>query len=176
MMQEMWTAGLEWDKLCPGELIHKSREWFCELEELPVIKVTRCLRFGPEKVALSETLHTFVDASQDSYGAVVYSRVVYESGSVSTRLVAAMSRAAPLTTTSIPRLELLATFLGLRLTASTSRVFSGTLGQAVFWSDSMNVLWWIRGRSRRFKPFVANCVREIQKFDESKTVGLRFHP
>ena len=42
MMQEMWTAGLEWDELFPGELI-KSREWFCELEELPVIKVSRCL-------------------------------------------------------------------------------------------------------------------------------------
>ncbi|XP_078360456.1 uncharacterized protein LOC144644785 [Oculina patagonica] len=102
MMQEMWIAGLDWDELCPGELIHRSREWFCELEELPVIKVPRCLRFGPEQVALSETLHTFVDASQDAYGAVVYSRVVYESGSISTRLVAAKSKVAPLTTTSIP--------------------------------------------------------------------------
>ncbi|XP_078364043.1 uncharacterized protein LOC144648318 [Oculina patagonica] len=54
MMQEMWIAGLDWDELCPGELIHRSREWFCELEELPVIKVPRCLRFGPEQVALSE--------------------------------------------------------------------------------------------------------------------------
>ena len=85
------------------------------------------------------TLHKFVDASQDAYGAVVYSRVVYESGSVSTRLVAAKSRVAPLATTSIPHLELLASLLGLRLTESTSRVFSGALGQAVFWSDSMNV-------------------------------------
>lgn len=87
-----------------------------------MIKVSRCLRFGPEQVALSETLHTFVDASQDAYGAVIYSRVVYESGSVSTRLVAAKSKVAPLTTTSIPRLELLAAVLGLRLTESTSRV------------------------------------------------------
>ena len=69
---------------------------------------------------------------------------------------------SPLTTTSIPRLELLAAVLGLLLTESTSRVFSGALGQAVFWSDSINVLWWIRGRSRRFKPFVANRVGEIQ--------------
>jgi len=168
MMQEMWTAGLEWDELCPGELINKSREWFCELEELPVIKVSRCLRFGPEQVALSETLHTFVDASQDAYGAVIYSRVVYESGSVSTRLVAAKSKVAPLTTTSIPRLELLAAVLELRLTESTSRVFSGALGQAVFWSDSMNVLWWLRGRSRRFKPFVANRVGEIQSLTNPK--------
>ena len=26
----------------------------------------------------------------------------------------------------------------------------------------MNVLWWIRGRSRNFKPFVANRIGEIQ--------------
>ena len=32
----------------------------------------------------------------------------------------------------------------------------------MFWSDSQNVLWWIRGHSRNFKPFVANRVGEIQ--------------
>ncbi|VDI56518.1 Hypothetical predicted protein [Mytilus galloprovincialis] len=30
-----------------------------------------------------------------------------------------------------------------------------------FWSDSMNVLYWIRGRSREYKPFVANRIGEI---------------
>ena len=39
MIQEMWVAGLEWDELYPRELIYKSQEWFCELEELPTIKV-----------------------------------------------------------------------------------------------------------------------------------------
>ncbi|XP_068738295.1 uncharacterized protein [Montipora capricornis] len=87
MMQEMWVAGLEWDELCPRELVHKSQEWFSELEELPTIKVPRCLRFGPEQVVLSETLHTFVDASQDAYGAVVYLKVNYESGSQPVYLV-----------------------------------------------------------------------------------------
>jgi len=43
MMQEMWVAGLEWDELCPRELIHKSQEWFFESEELPTINVLRCL-------------------------------------------------------------------------------------------------------------------------------------
>ena len=81
-MQEMWVAGLEWDELCPRELVHKSQEWFCELKELPTIKVPRSLRFGPEQVVLSETLHTFVDASQDAYGAVVYLKVSYENGCV----------------------------------------------------------------------------------------------
>ena len=32
----------------------------------------------------------------------------------------------------------------------------------VFWSDSTNVLWWIKGHSRVYKPFVANRISEIQ--------------
>ena len=84
---------------------------------------------------------------------------------MSSRLVAAKTRVAPLAATSIPRLELMAAILGLRLTES---VYSGGLAQAVFWSDSMNLLWWIRGRSRIFKPFVANRVGEIQSLTNPK--------
>ena len=36
------------------------------------------------------------------------------------------------------------------------------MSQAVFWSDSQNVLWWIHGHSRDLKPFVANWVGKIQ--------------
>ena len=168
MMQEMWVAGLKWDELCPRELIHKPREWFCELEELPMIKVPRCLRSGRKQVVLSETLHTFVDASQHAYGAVIYLKVIYESGPVSSRIVAAKTKVAPLAATSIPYLELMAAILGLRLTESVSRIYSGGLGKAVLWSDSMSVLWWIRGRSRIFKPFVANRVGEIQSLTNPK--------
>ena len=31
----------------------------------------------------------------------------------------------------------------------------------VFWSDSKNVIYWLRNESRRFKPFVSNRVGEI---------------
>ena len=117
---------------------------------------------------LSQTLHTFVDASQDAYGAVVYSRATYKSEAVSKRFVAAKSRVAPLAATSIPRLELMAAVLGLRKTESISRVLNASLDQATFWSDSMNVLLWIRERSRSFKPFVANRVREIQTATDPK--------
>ena len=103
MMQKMWVAGVEWDELCPRELINSSREWFCELEELSAVKVPRCLQIGAEEALLSKTLHTFVDASQDAYGAVVYIRAVYKSGSVVSK-----TRVAPFGTTSISRLELMA--------------------------------------------------------------------
>ena len=32
-----------------------------------------------------------------------------------------------------------------------------------YWTDSMNVLWWVRNHSRKFKPFVANRISEIQR-------------
>ena len=35
--------------------------------------------------------------------------------------------------------------------------------QHTLWSDSMDVIYWIQGHSRRLKPFVANRVAEIQR-------------
>ena len=168
LLQEMWAAGMDWDDLFLGDLASKARKWFKELEYLPTIKVPRCLRLGKEEEMLSQTLHTFVDASQDAYGAVVYSRATYKSGAVSTRFVAAKSRVAPLAAASIPRLALMAAVLGLRMAGSISRVLNASWDQAIFWSDSMNVLWWIRGSSRSFKPFVANRVGEIQTATDPK--------
>ena len=159
---------MDWYDLFLGDLASKARKWFKELEDLLTIKVPRCLRLGQEEEMLSQTLHTFVDASKDAYGAVVYSRATYKSGAVSIRFVAAKSRVAPLAATSIPLLELMAAVLGLRMAGSISRVLNASLDQATFWSDIINVLWWVRGRSRSFKPFVANRVGEIQTATDPK--------
>ena len=62
----------------------------------------------------------------------------------------------------------MAAVLGLRMAGSISRVLNASLDQATFWSDIINVLWWVRGRSRSFKPFVANRVGEIQTATDPK--------
>ena len=35
------------------------------------------------------------------------------------------------------------------------------LRDVIFWTDNMNILYWIRNQSRLFKSFVANRVRMI---------------
>ena len=115
-----------------------------------------------EGEVISRSLHTFSDASEEAYGAVSYVRYQYSSGAVSVHLVASKACVAPLSATSIPRLELMGAVLGLRLTMTISPVLDVEISQVVLWTDSMNVLWWIRGRSRKFKAFVANRVGEIQ--------------
>ena len=64
---------------------------------------------------------------------------------------------------SIPRLELMGAVIGLRLTKQISSALEIPLSQATFWVDSMNVIYWIHGQSRNYKPFVSHRVGEIHQ-------------
>ena len=84
---------------------------------------------------------------------------MYEDESFSCCLVGSKSRIAPLQAVNVPRLELMAAVVGLKLSSETpGKVLAFESSQRNFWSDSMDVLYWIRGCSRKFKPFVANHV------------------
>ena len=107
---------------------------------------------------------TFVDASLKSYGAVVYLRCTYEDGTRSSRLIASKSKVAPLLPMTVPRLELMAAVLGLRLTQNVLRAFVMNMQDVSFYSDSADVLWWIRGYGRDFRPFIANRIGEVQMY------------
>ncbi|XP_068760347.1 uncharacterized protein [Montipora capricornis] len=160
LLQEMWASGVDWDEPISTILSLRASQWFDELAVLPSLHIPRCLR--TPCVVRDVTLHTCVDASQEAYGAVCYTRHVYEDGSVSCCLVASRSRVAPLKAVSIPRLELMAAVVGLKLCETVGRVLRIENHRWTFWSDSMDVLYWVRGRSRKFKPFVANRTGEIQ--------------
>ena len=75
LLQEMWVSGVDWDEPVGGDLSMKAVQWFNELLSLPSLHIPRCLR---ARAAVEEvTLHTFVDASQEAYGAACYTRHLY---------------------------------------------------------------------------------------------------
>lgn len=160
LLQEMWASGVECDEQVGEDLSQKATQWFDELSALASLKIPRCLR---NLTTVNEkTIHTFVDSSQEAYGAACYVRHLYKDGTLNCRLVASKSRVAPLQAVSIPRLELMAAVAGLKLVQTVGQVLGIDKSKWVFWSDSMDVLYWIRGQSRKIKPFVANRVGEIQ--------------
>ena len=69
--QDMWTAGLEWDEEIDESLVKTAQDWFSELQDLKWLQIPRCLQ---EKTTPVDgiSLHTFVDASENAYRAVVY--------------------------------------------------------------------------------------------------------
>ena len=164
LIQELWSRGYDWDDEIQDDVADKIEAWFEQLQNLDKVKIPRCLR-KVERVK-SKHIVTFVDASQQAYGAVVYLRCEYENESVTSRLIAAKSKVAPLTPMTVPRLELMGAILGLRLTQSLLTVLEVPMRSVTFYSDSTDVLWWIRGRGKDFRPFVANRIGEIQMFTE----------
>ena len=159
LMQEIWVCGLDWDDPLPEELSAKMMLWFGELPMLSKIRVPRCLQL---REVISATLHVFVDTSENAYGAVVYMRSEYIEGKVSLSFVASKTKVAPLQSLSIPRLELMAAVLGKRLALSIAEILSIGRELITFWTDSTSILWWVKGYSRQFKPFIANRIGEIQ--------------
>ena len=161
LLQRIWESGLGWDQPLSQTLRKEVEAWFVELPSLIDIRIPRCLRDANE-LDTHVTLHAFADASINAYGAVVYARHKYADGHVVSRLVASKARVAPLQAMSVPRLELMAAMVALKLTESLGQTLEIPRKDWQFWSDSMDVLHWIRGHSRHFKPFVANRVGEIQ--------------
>ena len=97
---------------------------------------------------------------------VEYIRHVYSDYSISCLLVSSKVRVAPLTATSNPRLELMGAVIALHLAEATVRPLGIEIQNVQFWTDSQNVLGWIRNASHHFKPFVTNRVGEIHLVTE----------
>ena len=131
LMQELWVHGLNWDENLDEMFEKKAITWFQQLEMLSTIRIPRCLRV-PGTTVVSSSLHTFVNASEKAYGAVVYLRSVYENEMKSTRLVTAKSKVAPLKAISIPRLELMSAVLGLRLTIPITSILEIDAAQVFY--------------------------------------------
>ena len=89
-------------------------------------------------------------------------------------LLASKTRVSPLKPVSIPRLELMASILGLRLSKFVSEELSLKISNCTFWSDLKNVLFWINSDAQKYQHFVAYRIGEI--LEESKTSEWRWVP
>ena len=192
IVQDLCRLKVEWDAPVPSEHQARWQEWTTHLQAMKEVSIPRCLQACPVTDAADHTaqeqvregvrlvaspgpsptnqgntimkrqLHHFADASEVAYGVVSYLRTTYSNGQVSTSLVMAKARLAPLKTASIPRLELCAATLATKQDELLSRELDLHLEEPVYWTDSTIVLWYIRHREKRFLTFVANRVSHIR--------------
>ena len=104
LFQSLWKEKIDWDTPLNEDLTAQHVQWRNELSILKNITLPRC--YFSKATPSSLQLHGFSDASEKAYAAVVYIRATYDDGSVTSKLVMAKTRVAPLKTLSVPRLEL----------------------------------------------------------------------
>ncbi|XP_035232537.1 uncharacterized protein LOC118204314 [Stegodyphus dumicola] len=142
LLQECWKIGASWDSKFPLDIGNKFESSRNQLVDLENIIISRKL-LSLELKNANLSLHIFCDASKLAYATCVFLRTE-KGGEVTCQLIQARSKVALLKGTSIPRLELLACTIGVRLVTSIKKDLNMEDASSVFWTDSMDVLYWIK--------------------------------
>ncbi|GBM70125.1 hypothetical protein AVEN_151584-1 [Araneus ventricosus] len=158
MLQKTWELSLGWDKEITGSLREDFFQLFRELEALKEVRVPRWINITPDATK-KFNIHTFCGAIKDAYAAVSY--LEQEAGDKNVHFLASRIRIAPLKGAMIPRLELLAALVGVRLTKAIVDALGWTTVKCFYWSDSTSVLTWIT-KEENWCVFVNNRVQEIR--------------
>ena len=182
IMQRLWLEKLDWDDAIPLSIYTEWLNYTSQLHKINNLSFNR-------RIKASETqdlqLHGFCDASEKAYGACIYVRSKDSRGVITSIILCAKSRVAPVKTeristhsvsddprehtlrVTIPRLELCAAQLLAKLYTTVRQATRLSPSKIVFWSDSTIALHWIKTQPHRLLPFVANRVTDIQTLTDA---------
>ena len=167
LFQEATARKLSWDEGVSKDLEENWDIWMQSLGSVSQLRFPRCIKPSVHDDAVIE-LHHFSDASSKGYGCCSYVRCVNKLGMINVVLIMSKSKVAPLKTCTIPRLELQAAVLAVKVDSLLKRELDIEFDQSFFWTDSEIVLKYIRNDSRRFHVFVANRVSLIREYSDPK--------
>ena len=150
-----------WDDELEPDNTKKWKRWLEDLPRLEEFKIKRCLIPQDFGKCVEIQLHHFSDASEEAYGTTSYLRVMNEQGNVHCSFLLGKSRLAPVKHMTIPRLELSAAVVAVKMDSLLRREIRLEVTKSIFWTDSMIVLQYIKNTTKRFQTFVANRVSII---------------
>lgn len=156
ILQQLWKLKIGWDDPVPSSVQSQWELFFSELNKLSQISLPRRVCSGG---LMRTTIIGFADASSWGYAAVIYLRTETENRSVSTSLVFAKTRLAPVKPVTIPRLELCAAVLLVETIKSLHDILPQWKDTPTYlFNDSATVLAWLKLPFHQLKTFVANRV------------------
>ena len=163
LLQDLCRKGLGWDDEIPSNYLLRWHAWVADLPKLSEFSVDRCVKPPDFGRIVTGQIHHFCDASQSAYGAVSYLRLINSDDQIHCSFLIGKSRLAPLKQTTIPRLELAAATVSIRLNKMLKKELEMPIDTITFWTDSMTVIRYIESESKRFHTYVANRVAFIRE-------------
>ena len=126
------------------------------------INIPRCCKPSDFGQNVEYTLY-HSDASETRHGKASYLKMINENGDVHCCLIFLKSRVAPVKYVSIPRLELTAAILSVKVSDMLRRKLDIPVASEEFWTDSHVLLGCVSNEAHRFKTFVTNRVQFINE-------------
>ena len=165
--QQIWQLGLKCDIPLPEKLHKTLQRKLNGYFGSPPIEHSRALNLLASSHENEHQLHVFVDASTCAMAAVTYLRS-YDNNTKQTETSFMISKynVTPLKLLSIPKLELEAAKIGMRLLKTVQKETTLKIHDTHFWTDGRVVLDWIVSKKKQ-KLFFANRIREIHESSKS---------
>ena len=120
-----------------------------------------CVKPPEFVLVVSEQIHVFSDASSIGYGAAAYLRLCDKGGLIHCFLLMGKARVAPVKAVTIPRLELSAATVSVRVAELLKKEMDGD-PEFKYHTDSTTVHRYTANEQQPFHVFVANRVQLIR--------------
>ncbi len=172
IMQDLCRLKYSWDEDLPDNVINSWKRWISGLQQLEKFGVNRCVKTKQFGASVFAQLHHFADTSEDAYGTTSYLLLRSATGEAQSTLIMAKARVTPLKSPTIPRMELTAATVAIKMDKLLKKELELELDESIFWTDSTAVLKYLNSESTRFKTFVANRISTI--LEHSQTSQWRY--
>jgi hypothetical protein len=179
ILQRLCSINYDWDEEIPEDEWSTWDVWQQSLAQLSTVAIPRCVKVNLAEKLKDAQLHTFADASRLGYGAVTYLRLVDVNNHLTVSFLVGKSRVAPTKQITIPRLELTAAVLAVKLSHQVEEELEISVNRIVFWTDSTVVLQYLNNESTRFQTFVANrlsVIHGLSKPSQWRYVETAYNP
>ena len=166
IIQALCAQNFRWDDQVPQDIGNDWKIWSNQLNQLKNLHIS--WHFKPPKFGrIKKTnIHHFSDASDSGYGQASYLHLVRETGRINCCLLTGKVHVTPIKYTTIPRMELVAATLSVKVSRLLPKELQLLNVKETFWTDSEVVLGYIQNESRKFKVFVANRIEIIRDHTE----------
>ena len=161
VLQELWKLGKKWDEQIAPQVVKPLQKNLDLYFSSPDVTLNRTLNKSCHSPESENEIHIFVDASAVAVAAVAYLKTVPNLGTdVETCYLIGKCKVAPIKQISIPKLELEAAVIGVRLLSTIMKESSFHITRSTIWTDSQVVLDWL-STTKKQPAFVANRLKEI---------------
>ena len=166
MLQEITAENKTWDEEINSDQRYRWEKWRLSLHNLEKVKIRRCFTpasFGEVK---SVSLHHFSDASNLGYGQCSYLQFQSNEDEIHCSFVMGKSRVSPIKPITIPRLELTAAVVSVKVASMLKKELDLKISEEVYWTDSQVVLGYLANKNKQFHTFVANRIQTVHELSD----------